>query len=294
MSKKLSIYLVNVSYFDTMIRDVVLLMRQLVFVDSDGTLKNSKGEITGNTKRVVKELIDKDIQVIITTGRPRYHALKVRNNSNASKYLISSNGAEVYDIDEDKVIYSRYMTPSSVIDITSIANKYNCRCAFTVGNVEYVQDEAKNVNQVLLSDELDIFLQENYVKQIFIRGDSEIDINNAYMDIIKLNDTKIVNESSYFHDGIVEKKGLWFSVGHKDVNKGMAIVELCRYLNVALEHTYGFGNDYNDIDMFSVVNHSIIMENANDDLKKYATIITESNDEEGVAILLENLFLKEE
>ena len=60
MSKKLSIYLVNVSYFDTMIRDVVLLMRQLVFVDSDGTLKNSKGEITDNTKRVVKELIDKD------------------------------------------------------------------------------------------------------------------------------------------------------------------------------------------------------------------------------------------
>ena len=272
----------------------MLLMRQLVFVDSDGTLKNSKGEITDNTKRVVKELIDKDIQVIITTGRPRYHALKVKTNSCASKYLISSNGAEVYDTDQNKIIYSRYMTPASVIDIASIANKYNCRCAFTVEDVEYVQDEAKNVHQVLLKSELEKFLLDHYVKQIFIRGDSEVDINNAYMDIIKLNDTKIVNESSYFHDGIVEQKGLWFSVGHKDVNKGMAIVELCRYLNVGLEHTYGFGNDYNDIDMFSVVNHSIIMENANEDLKKYATIITESNDEEGVAILLENLFLKEE
>jgi len=274
-------------------RDVILLMKQLVFVDSDGTLKNSKGEITENTKRVVKELIDKNIEVIITTGRPRYHALKVKNASNASKYLISSNGAEVYDINKDKVIYSRYMTSSSVIDVTSIANKHNCRCAFTVNDVEYVQDEAKNIHQVLLDIELEKFLENHYVKQIFIRGDSEKDINNAYMDIIKLNDTKIVNESSYFHDGIIEKKGLWFSVGHKDVNKGMAIVELCRHLNVGLEYTYGFGNDYNDIDMFSVVNHSIIMENASEELKKYATIITESNDEEGVAILLENLFLKE-
>ena len=269
-------------------------MSKLIFVDSDGTLKNNQGIISDYTKEVLAKLQSKGIEVIVTTGRPRYHALKVKENSNASRYVISSNGAEVYDTELDKIIYSRYMTAPSVIDITSIANKYNCRCAFTVENVEYVQDEAKNVHQVLLDSELEAFLQNHYVKQIFIRGDSETDINNAYMDIIKLNDTKIVNESSYFHDGIVEKKGLWFSVGHKDVNKGMAIVELCRHLNVGLEHTYGFGNDYNDIDMFSVVNHSIIMENANEDLKKYATIITESNDQEGVAMLLENLFLKEE
>ena len=44
--------------------------------------------------------------------------------------------------------------------------------------------------------------------------------------------------------------------------------------------------------MFSVVNHSIIMENADEELKKFATITTESNDEEGVAMLLEELFLK--
>ena len=268
-------------------------MKQLVFVDSDGTLKNSKGEITENTKRVVRELLNKDIEVIITTGRPRYHALKVKNLANASRYLISSNGSEVFDIETEKVIYSRYMTIPSVVDVASIANKYNCRCAFTVDHVEYVQDEAMNVNQVLLDTDLEKFLENHYVKQIFIRGDTETDINNTYMDIIKLNDVKVVNESSYFHTGIIEKKGLWFSVGHADVNKGTAIIKLCQHLGVELSETYGFGNDYNDIEMFSVVNHSIIMENADEELKKYATITTESNDEEGVAMLLEELFLKE-
>ena len=275
-----------------MIRDVILLMKQLVFVDSDGTLKNSKGEITENTKRVVRELLNKDIEVIITTGRPRYHALKVKNLANASRYLISSNGSEVFDIETQRVIYSRYMTAPSVIDVASIANKYNCRCAFTVNEVEYVQDQAMNVNQVLLETDLDKFLETHYVKQIFIRGDTEADINNTYMDIIKLNDVKVVNESSYFHTGIIEKKGLWFSVGHADVNKGTAIIKLCQHLGVELDNTYGFGNDYNDIEMFSVVNHSIIMENADEELKKFATITTESNDEEGVAMLLEELFLK--
>ena len=275
-----------------MVRDVILLMKQLVFVDSDGTLKNSKGEITENTKRVVRELLNKDIEVIITTGRPRYHALKVKNLANASRYLISSNGSEVFDIETQRVIYSRYMTAPSVIDVASIANKYNCRCAFTVNEFEYVQDQAMNVNQVLLETDLDKFLETHYVKQIFIRGDTEADINNTYMDIIKLNDVKVVNESSYFHTGIIEKKGLWFSVGHADVNKGTAIIKLCQHLGVELANTYGFGNDYNDIEMFSVVNHSIIMENADEELKKFATITTESNDEEGVAMLLEELFLK--
>jgi Cof subfamily protein (haloacid dehalogenase superfamily) len=267
-------------------------MKQLVFVDSDGTLKNSKGEITENTKRVVNELANKEVDVIITTGRPRYHALKVQSNANASRYLISSNGSEVYDISTGEVIYARYMTPSSVIDVTSIANKNGCRCAFTVNEFEYVQDEAMNVNQRLLEEDLEKFLQTHKVKQIFIRGDSENSINNTYMDIIKLNDVKVVNESSYFHTGVIEKKGLWFSIGHADVNKGTAIIKLCQHLGVDLLNTYGFGNDYNDIEMFSVVNHSIIMENADEELKKYATIITESNDEEGVAILLEKLFLK--
>ena len=85
--------------------------------------------------------------------------------------------------------------------------------------------------------DLDKFLETHYVKQIFIRGDTEADINNTYMDIIKLNDVKVVNESSYFHTGIIEKKGLWFSVGHADVNKGTAIIKLCQHLGVELANT---------------------------------------------------------
>ena len=76
--------------------------------------------------------------------------------------------------------------------------------------------------------------------------------------------------------------------------KGEAIKVLTKYLGVDYLDTYGFGNDYNDIEMFEVVCHSIVMDNANDDLKSKAKIIAHSNDNDGVAKLLSKLFLNKE
>lgn len=268
-------------------------MKKLVFVDSDGTLKNNEGVISEKTKNVIAKLQEKDIEVIITTGRPRYHALKVKNNSNASRYLISSNGAEVYDCKDKKILYSKYIENKDVLKIFNLTKKNNSRFIMTVEDKEVVTDFVKNDNQVVLDVKLKKFLKTNKVKQIFIRADEEIDIKNTYNKIKALKNVIIVNESSYFQTGIKEEKGLWFSVGHKDSNKGEAIRALCDYLNVNLEQTYGFGNDYNDIKMFETVNHSIVMDNANEDLKSKAKIIAKSNDEDGVASLLEKLFLNE-
>lgn len=267
-------------------------MKKLIFVDSDGTLKNNNGIISEKTKDVLNRLKEENIEVIITTGRPRYHALKVKNLSNASRYVISSNGAEVYDDLSSEIIYGSYMNKEDVLKITEIASKYNSRCMYTVEGKEVVSDEAKNDNQLFLDKSLDIFLDENNVKQIFIRSDNQDEAISTYKEIKELKTVKVVNESSFFHDNIVEEKGIWFSVSSKDVNKGTAIKVLCEYLDVDLKDTYGFGNDYNDIKMFETVNHSIVMNNANEDLKKMAKIIAKSNDEDGVALFLEELFLK--
>lgn len=266
-------------------------MQKLVFVDSDGTLKDNKGNISDKTKIVLKKLNEKGVEVIITTGRPRYHALRVKNASNASRYVISSNGAEVYDDETKNIIYAQYIDIEDILKIYDIANKYESRFIMTVENKEVVTDCVRNENQILLNQDIAEFLNNNKVKQIFIRSESRENIKKTYDEINKIENVKIVNESSFFTDGIVEEKGIWFSVGHKLSNKGIAIKSLCNHLNVSLENTYGFGNDYNDIKMFETVNHSIVMNNANDDLKNRAKIIAKSNDEDGVASFLEELFL---
>ena len=46
---------------------------------------------------------------------------------------------------------------------------------------------------------------------------------------------------------------------------------------------YAFGDGKNDIDMFEIADESYAVENANADLKKIATAVIPSNDEDGVA-----------
>ena len=269
-------------------------MKKIVFVDSDGTLKNSKGIISDKTKDVMSRLKDSDVEVVITTGRPRYHALRVKNESDASRYVISSNGAEVYDSVEDKIIYASYLNKKSILKIANIVKKYNSRSIMTVDAKEVVDDIVKNNNQVMLEEDLKTYLDNHNVKQLFIRSDDRKNAIKAYKAIDKVKGIIIANESSFFSDGIIEEKGIWFSVTNENVNKGKAIVELCDYLSVDLTNTYGFGNDYSDTAMFDTVNYSIVMDNANEDLKDMAKIVTKSNDEDGVATLLENLFLGKE
>lgn len=268
-------------------------MKKLIFVDSDGTLKNAKGLISEKTKLILEQMKDKGIEVIITTGRPRYHALRIKNESNASRYVISSNGSEIFDDELKQVVFAWYLLAKDVIKVDKIARKYNARCIFTVDDKEYVTDAIKNNNQLSLTGTLTTFLDTHQVKQIFVRSDDEKTVRKAYQKIKKMKNIRIINESSYFQTNVVEEKGIWFSIISNEANKGRAIKTLAKYLNVALDKTYGFGNDYNDIEMFETVNHSIVVNNANDDLKEKAKIIAKSNDEDGVALFLEELFLKD-
>ena len=267
-------------------------MKQLVFVDSDGTLKNSNGVISDKTKKTLTKLKDSNVEIVITTGRPRYHALKVKNESNASRYIISSNGAEVYDDEINMVIYASYLDKDDILKVFDVANKFNARCIMTIDDKEVVTDVIKNEHQVMLDKDLNEYLDNHKVKQLFIRSDNEKEAIKAYESIKDIGNVKIANESSFFQDGVIERKGIWFSVTNKSVNKGNAILELCKHLNVDIINTYGFGNDYNDIEMFDTVNYSIVMDNASKDLKDKAKFIAKSNDEDGVARLLESLFLK--
>ena len=162
----------------------------------------------------------------------------------------------------------------------------------TVENTEVVTDSIKNEHQVMLEEDLNTFLDTHKVKQLYIKSETEIDARRTYSQIKDYGKVKIANESRYFYDGVLEEKGIWFTITNIQVNKGNAIKKLAKHLHVDLKNTYGFGNDYNDIKMFKTVNHSIVMENANDNLKKHAKIIAKSNDKDGVANFLEETFLK--
>ena len=84
-------------------------MYKLVAIDLDGTMLNSYGIVTENTKNVIKKVIEQGTEVIIASGRPIDSIKTIAKEIGSNNYFIAGNGALIYDIKNEKTIYEKYL-----------------------------------------------------------------------------------------------------------------------------------------------------------------------------------------
>ena len=86
-------------------------------------------------------------------------------------------------------------------------------------------------------------------------------------------------------DNISNKK--WISINPKETNKFRALEKLCFKLNIDISKVIFFGDSMNDIAIISKVGLGVAMGNALEEVKKQASKITLTNDQDGIAYFLE-------
>lgn len=258
---------------------------KIVFIDLDGTLKDSNQKISIRHMKIFKKLADNGIQVVFTTGRSLPYTMSLSKQFMTSNYIISSNGAEIYNFGNKKVLYHNFLSRDVVIKLGELMRKHNmffiANCLLkTYTNKDFGDPGKKIVNSIddILDENISQLIVESYdldTMKLFRRDMNEIPF-------IKIsNKTKNPNETT---------KILYYDVTCSDVSKGNAIRFLCDYLNIDLNDAMAIGDSDNDIDMLEAVGVKVAMGNANDTLKKLSNIVTCSNDEEGVAVILEKLY----
>lgn len=263
--------------------------RKLILIDSDDTLKKSDGTISERSKKAIRDNRKVGNIVVICTARPRYQTLEVMRDSDANCIVVSSNGAEIYDSRKEQVLFNSFIGKNLVIKLVEDAFVNDIRLILTTENIEYVTKEVRNPKQVLLSnaDYVNV-LSECDIKQCMFIDEKKDKIYMEKEVISHFNELHIVDEisenSSYY-----EK---WFSVSNVRCSKGNALKFLSDYLNIPIENTIAIGNDKNDISMFEVAGLSVAVDNASDDIKSKVDYITLSNDEDGVAVFLEEILVK--
>ena len=70
---------------------------KIIFIDLDGTLKDSNQKISIRNKKIFEKLADKGVKVVFTTGRSLQYTMSLSKQFETSSYIISSNGAEIYN-----------------------------------------------------------------------------------------------------------------------------------------------------------------------------------------------------
>ncbi len=85
--------------------------------------------------------------------------------------------------------------------------------------------------------------------------------------------------------------GYWYKFTKKTATKEKAVLEVCAACEITPEEITAFGDDYADTGMLELCGKGIAMGNAADEVKEKADLVIGSNDEDGIAVYLEEQVL---
>ncbi|MBR3132792.1 MAG: HAD family phosphatase [Clostridia bacterium] len=290
-------------------------MYKLIAVDLDGTLLNSYGEITERTKNAIKKAIDKGVEIVLASGRPIASVENLSNEIGANNFLISGNGAIVYDIKNEEIIYDKFLTKKQLLNIIDICEEnsiyYNVYSenevitkALNYNTLFYHKEnehkeEEKRTTINIVSDVRDYILKsenENFLK-VTVCDQSQIIFNSITKKMRNINDIDVLDVAHMSRKTIksgteeVSVEYYYTEITNKDVNKWTALEDLLNRLNIKKDEVIGIGDNINDKELVEEAGLGVAMGNSSPQIKEIADYVAPDNNSDGVAEVIEKFVL---
>lgn len=281
---------------------------KLFVTDLDGTLLNSDHKLSAYSMNAIKTAMDKGIPICIATGRSYNDILEIISELDMKPYIISSNGASVYNTNGEKM-YSISIPKDQVREIITYLKAQNLE--FEVADDEYtyitqkgldiLHQELEDVGSVdtkkreeLEQDVLGLVLSQGNLKVVpdmevlldSIESANSVSSISAYLNKIHkamerfTMDKRILTFSSWKYN---------FEMTSSDTSKGIALKHLCEHLHIDLSDVAVIGDNYNDLSMIKIAGIKGAMGNAVENIKSMADFQAPTNDEDGAAKFLYKL-----
>ena len=290
-------------------------MYKLIAIDIDGTLLNSYGEVSSKNKEAIKKAIDKNAEVVLTSGRMPKAIIPVASRINADKYIISGNGAAIYDVKNDKIIYKNYMRKEKVLEIIDICDKNSMYYSIYTNNAILAKSlnynvlyynsenkkhpEDKKIKFNIVSDirgYVEEYNGDDFLKITICDSDKMV-FNSIINKLKKLRDIYVLEVAHMSRKIIkhgteeIEISYFYTEISNNNVNKWTAIEKLIEILNISKEEVMAIGDNVNDKEMIENAGIGIVMGNASPYMKELAGEVVASNNEDGVAEAIEKYII---
>lgn len=264
--------------------------KYLIALDLDGTLLTDEKTITERTMKTIAQVKEAGHEVVIATGRPYRASKAIYQQLQLTTPIVNFNGAYVHHpIDSSWGVYHECLPLEVAQEVISSCREY----------------ELKNMYAEVLDDiyaekqEEEIIPIFHYLKDDIIHGDLLKNLKNSptclLIDSEESHVASIREHLSDVHAEVIDHRR-WAAPHHiievvkAGMNKAIGLQKVASYYNIPRKNIIAFGDEDNDLEMIEYAGHGVSMGNAIHPLKNLAKHTTLSNQEDGIAIFLEEFF----
>lgn len=270
---------------------------RLIAIDMDGTVLRSDRTISQRTMDDLRQAIDQGIWVVPCTGRVHNNLPEPIQQLEGIHYVVSSNGANVADLDKDEVIYRDLLRADKAVRILrELHRRGHARLIYFEGksymqksDLEIVRSLGGEDSEMLrfyrdrqiFVEDISAFVQENGdIEKIFVPYLSKQEENSIWQWLEQNEEVTITSSVK----GNIE-------VNEGTANKGSGLKWLCDRLGITADEVMALGDQKNDEGMLRYAGYSVAMGNAVPEMKAVARYETDTNDNDGVAQAIERYAL---
>lgn len=267
---------------------------KLVAIDLDGTLLNSKKEITTENKRVLAAAQKAGVKIVICTGRPLRAIRPYLEELDLKKpgdYAITFNGGLVQKNDTGEVIEKAALSFDEVQALIKIAGELALPLDVVSDEIVWSLPTAPAHPSIYgqLNPLLDVQSAE------FSQLDPEALYNKAvvaYEQTYLDQQIALIPERVREQFEVIKTREVLLEFMPKGITKAYGIALLAKDLGITADEVMAIGDEENDLPMIEYAGIGVAMSNAVAPVKAAADVITDSNEADGVAKVIEKYVLQ--
>lgn len=269
------------------------MIYQMLVLDLDGTLTNSKKEITEPTRKALIEIQEAGKKVVLASGRPINGIVPLAEELELARfggYMLSFNGGRITQCSTGQIVYNKILPPEVIRPIYETVSTYPSLDIVTYDNEHLISGLHTNkyTEEESFINHMDIIHPDDFVSHItfpvnklLITGEPEL--------LVELSKKLQKRYRKYLN--IYRSMPYFLEIMPQNIDKANSLQKLLNSIGLTNDSMICCGDGFNDVSMIEFAGLGVAMGNAQAPIKEVANFITKSNDEDGVLHVI-NLFMR--
>lgn len=265
---------------------------KLLAIDLDDTLLDGQLEVPELSRQAIQTARDQGVLVTLATGRMFRAALPYARQLGLDDYLITYQGALVRHAGSGELLLHRPVPLPLALEVVEAVQGYGYHINIYLDDELYVAEHNEASQRYVSFSPVPVHEVGDLIPYLRQRGEDPTKVLTVARE--ELLDELMAVLKPVFGDSlhINKSKPYFLEFSHPQANKGDALAAVASHYGVERNEIIAMGDGYNDVEMIAYAGLGVVVGNARREIRELADYVSRSNEESGVAEVVEKFILR--